>query len=515
MMRKALVIGLIAILVVALGCERNIPSDIGEMPEAPTAPTNLSIAVGDGELVLSWTVEAAGSISKYFIYRSDQGPDTLDLYDSTTNQNYTDTRVLNGIRYYYEISSLSTSGIEGYRSPFITGIPGVYSIVIDNEAEYTNGRAVSVNPTAPDGTSHIMLSNSEDFSLSKWQNYSNSVGWELGDGDGQKTVYALFKDNEGNQTSDFYSDDIILDTKAEIDSFYIATGESNFAPGETIHFVLVAGEIEGAAEVSISDVGSFDLYDNGSNGDPTAYDGSYEFDYVIPLTVEVVDVSVAGNFTDRAGNSAAAVSLPYLLTINKAPQAPVLSAVGAEEDQIELSWVVKSIPDFSKYRLYRDDNAGVTEASELITTISSQNTVTYTDIDLEPSRTYYYRLFIYDQSGLSAGSNVVDKRTASNRAPDPVSLAIEVRSSDLRLTWTKNNDTDFESYRIYRSTSSISATDPNDDDLVVIDNSQSSTNFSDAGAETGVTYNYRVFVFDRFGLSAGSNQVSGQLPGAK
>jgi fibronectin type 3 domain-containing protein len=515
MMRKALVIGLIAILVVALGCERNIPSDIGEMPEAPVAPTNLSIAVGDGELILSWTAENAGSISKYFIYRSDLGPDTLDLYDSTTSQSYADTRVMNGLRYYYKISSLSTANIEGYRSPFISAIPGVYSVVIDNEAEYTNSRAVTVNPTAPDGTSHIMLANSEDFSLSKWQNYSNSVSWELIDGDGQKMVYVLFKDNEGNETSDFYSDDIILDTKAEIESFYIASGESDFAPGETIHFVLDAGEIEGGAEVNISDVGSFPLYDNGSNGDPTANDGSYEFDYIIPLTLEVTDAWVTGSFTDRAGNAAPSVSLTYLLSINTVPEAPVLSAVGAEEDQIELSWVVKSIPDFSQYRLYRDDNAGVTEASELITTVSSQNTITYTDTDLEPSRTYYYRLFIYDQSGLGSGSNVVDKRTASNRAPDPVSLAIEVRSSDMRLTWTKNNDTDFESYRIYRSTSSISATDPNDDDLVVIDNSQSSTSFSDAGAETGVTYNYRVFVFDRFGLSAGSNQVSGQLPGGE
>jgi uncharacterized protein YcfL len=360
-----------------------------------------------------------------------------------------------------------------------------------------------------------MLSNSGDFTLSKWQNYSNSVSWELSDWDGTKTVSAHFKDSEGNETSDFYSDDIILDTKAEIDSFYIPSGESDFAPGETIHFVMLTEEIEGSAEVNIGEVGSFDLYDNGANGDPIANDGSYEFDYIIPLTVEVTDVSVTGSFTDRAGNAAPSVGLTYLISINTAPEAPVLSAVGAEEDQIELSWIAKSIPDFGQYRLYRDDNAGVTEASELLTTISSQNTTTYMDTDLEPSRTYYYRLFIYDRSGLSAGSNVVDKRTASNRAPEPVSLAIEIRSSDLRLTWTKNNDTDFESYRIYRSTSSISATDPNDDDLLLIDNSQASSSFNDSGAETGVTYNYRVFVFDRFGLSAGSNQVSGQLPGGR
>jgi hypothetical protein len=123
--------------------------------------------------------------------------------------------------------------------------------------------------------------------------------------------------------------------------------------------------------------------------------------------------------------------------------------------------------------------------------------------------TYYYRLYLYDNSGLSAASNIASRQTSANVAPDPVSVALEIRTTDLRLTWTRNLDSDFGSYRIYRSTTSIPATDPAAENLLYIENSQTATSFADQGAVEGTTYFYRVFVFDRFGLSAGSNQVSG------
>lgn len=508
MMKKILAIIIILAVSLWIGCTHDIPSSfsIDDLPAPPKAPTDLRIAVGDNTLGLTWTMASTSGITKYFIYRSLTDPDSVELYDSATVLNFTDEGVQNGLRYYYKISALSSDDIEGYPSAFASAVPGIFSINIDNDAEYTRARMIDVYAISPEATSHIMLSNSEDFSSSKWLTLTTPVSWELTEGDGVKTVYAKFKDAQGNETSETYSDNITLDTRAQIDTLYIVGGGSTFSAGDAIRFVLNSGETSGTATVEIQNIGSLTLYDNGSNGDAVANNGIYEFAYVVPPNTEVIDAAVMGNFTDRAGNQAPVFNLSYLVTISNPPIAPELWAAGAKEDQIDLAWVSPTIPDFNQYRLYRANNSGVSENSELITTISSQGTVAYTDQDLEPSTTYYYRLYVYDNSGLSAGSNVVNKATTANVLPKPVSIAIAVQdSTTFRLTWTRNSDTDFESYRIYRSTSS--GVDNSADNLLVIENTQSTTSFTDTSVESGQTYYYKVFVYDRFGGSAGSNEV--------
>ncbi len=492
-----------------LACEHDIPSEfsVDDLPDAPAAPANVKIQVGDRVLELSWDAVGSTSISKYFIYRSITSPDSMELLDSATTTGFTDNNVQNGIRYFYEITALSTADIEGIPSPFISAIPGVYSLAINNDDDYTSSREVTINPNAPDRTTHIMLSNSEDFTTSRWRNYANSVGWELTSGDGLKTVYARFKDQEGNETTESFSDDIILDTKAEIDSFYVENFDSPYQAGETIRFIVEATETDGSATVDLGNLGTITPFDNGTNGDATADDGIYTYSYRIPPNTELSDAVVSASFTDRAGNQAPAAVLSSTLTISNPPDAPTLSATGAGETTLGLAWISKNIGDFSQFRLYRDDDSGVNENSDLIATITSQETSTFTDEELEPSTTYYYRLFIYDNSGLSASSNEISRRTLANQSPDPVSLAIEAQdSTTVRLTWTRNNDDDFESYRIYRSNSSGVSNSPSD--LMVIENSQATTNFTDDGLEIGQTYYYKIYVFDRFGASAGSNEVS-------
>lgn len=491
-----------------ISCTHDIPSsfNIEDLPAAPKAPTDVRITVGDNVLGLTWTMSDASGITKYFVYRSIFGPDSIELYDSATVMSYTDEGVQNGVRYYYEISALNSNDIEGNRSAVTSAVPGIFSISINNNAEYTNNRAVIINPIAPDLISHVIFSNSGDFTDSKWVNFAASISWELTEGDGQKTVYAMFKDSRGNQTAEAYIDNIELDTKAQIDSFYIIGSIADFSSGDVMRLVMTAGETGGTATAEIQGVGTLTLYDNGSNGDAVANNGIYQFDYVVPPNTEVLDGTVKGNFTDRAGNQAPVYNLAYLVTISNPPPPPQLSAAGAKEDQIDLAWISASIPDFNQYRLYRANNANVSESSELITIISSSGVKSYTDEDLEPSTTYYYKLYVYDNSGLSAGSNVVSKSTTANVLPKAVSVAVSVQdTTSFRLTWTRNDDTDFESYRIYRSTSS--GVTNSAEYLIDIENSQSTTIFNDNAVEPGQTYYYKVFVYDRFGGFAGSNEV--------
>lgn len=76
---------------------------------------------------------------------------------------------------------------------------------------------------------------------------------------------------------------------------------------------------------------------------------------------------------------------------------------------------------------------------------------------------------------------------------------------NVSLSWSKNQDTDFESYRIFRSTQpGVSATST----LAKTITDQNQTTFLDKDLDPKNIYFYRIFVFDRAGLSSGSNETS-------
>jgi len=79
---------------------------------------------------------------------------------------------------------------------------------------------------------------------------------------------------------------------------------------------------------------------------------------------------------------------------------------------------------------------------------------------------------------------------------------------NINLSWSKNQDPDFKSYKIFRETSTgvgLNST------LATTITDQSQTSFNDQNLDAGVIYFYKIFVFDRVGLSSGSNEVSGGL----
>jgi len=95
--------------------------------------------------------------------------------------------------------------------------------------------------------------------------------------------------------------------------------------------------------------------------------------------------------------------------VNLAP-APVTVAVTPTEDSsLSLAWTRSPAADFSDYRVYRADSASQLSAlpsnDYLVDIITDQGELTYTEAGL--SRFYYYRVFVFDRGGLSAGSNTV------------------------------------------------------------------------------------------------------------
>jgi fibronectin type 3 domain-containing protein len=196
-------------------------------------------------------------------------------------------------------------------------------------------------------------------------------------------------------------------------------------------------------------------------------------------------------------------------TANNPPAAVTLAAFVVSESEVELDWSRSAVVDFASYQLFRSDSVNVTAASTLLQTQTNSATTTYRDTDRKPATDYYYTVFTVDKAGLTSKSNVVKATTFVNQLPKSVTLFVTKQdSTSVTLGWTKNDDKDFDSYRIYRSVGSP----------VVISNAnitgavatQSTTEYTDRNIDKGEKFYFVVIVYDKYGTaSVVSNEVHG------
>ena len=123
---------------------------------------------------------------------------------------------------------------------------------------------------------------------------------------------------------------------------------------------------------------------------------------------------------DRDGYSATSVVVTVTVDYSYGPPLPVtLSYVTpspTDSTVLHLGWTQSGAVDFNSYRIYRSLTAGVTEASYLVKEILQRTTTTYKDSGLTTRQTYYYRVFVYDNDALSAGSNELSATPKANAA---------------------------------------------------------------------------------------------------
>jgi len=517
-------LNLIEILVVAIlafvwffsnfACQNPRKTPLSSSPgEYPPTPYNLKAKVYDKEVILSWEVSDTSDIYKYNIFRKDSSETEVSLIDSSFSRKYVDRGLVNGNRYFYQVSSVNGEGFESKRSKLVSAIPNLYDVIINNNAEYTNSRQVTLTITAPVGTRYMKVSNDSTFADASWEVFTSVKSWTLVAGDGEKFVYVLFRDNADHETSRPAYDSIILDTKAVIEEVYENTNGNAKAPGDSIHFKVITGEPEGEASIDIGNVKTgLKLYDDGSNGDNLANDGVYELEYKIPRGLEVSNALITAHFTDRIGNVADAVTAPGKVTIQQPPTAVELytpTPVGNSLTALNISWSQNTDTDFASYKIFRAKSPGVTSSSTLVTTITTQSTVTYDDTGLKEDETYYYKVYVFDKAGLSTGSNEVSGKTSKAESPEPVTLFNPTNSTEhsLTLIWTQSRDDDFAAYRVFRSKF------PGVDTTAVLDTTiitKSFVSYVDTELDSNTTYYYKVFVYNTYGLSSPSNEVQGK-----
>lgn len=488
-----------ASLLFLISCSRTIERPTKPEFKAPTTPAGVTVGIGDRKIILSW--ESAAESVKYRLYRVGNSVDELRLYDSTTGTTYTDRNVSNGVTYYYQVASVNADGLEGVRSPEISGQAGVFSIALENDKQYTKSRTVSLSLTAPSTVSAVRLAASSNLSDRPWLPYSSTRSWEVSSGDGEKTVYAEFRDVSGATSVDIVSDDIILDTRAVIDSVTVSDLTGPLSAGDTVVLSVAAGEAEGEASVQVADF-SIDCYDDGTHGDRTGDDGIYVRNWEVPFDADFESQAAVGRFTDRAGNTAENRSSQGLLTVRRAPDPVTVFAFTESEARIGVSWTQSEADDFEYYRLFRGTTSGVNDHSTMVFSTGSRTATTYADTGLTAGTSYYYSVWVYDQTGLTAAAPVVSARTDENTAPEAVIVSepTDVGTSQLRITWTASTEDDFASYRLYRSPGTK---------LISIISTRTQTQYTDDNLDLeNESYQYWVEVWDRSGVFTKSNTVS-------
>lgn len=490
------------------GCNRTIQSP--EYPfvngDQPPTPTNVTAQLNDRAVHLTWQMSSTTGVSKYRVFVYDDQGQTLMAKDSSLSLSKTIQNLPPNKEYQFQVSAVSATGVESSRSTSISATVALMSIIMNNNDRFTNSREVSVQFNVPRGATHVLISEDSTFADAQSLPFSQSKLFTLSSGDAVKRVYSRVIFDNGNETGTPLSDQITLDTRAAIQGLtFSAPTNQFFEVNDTIVFSMVAGESDGLAAVSFASVNAFPLYDDGSLPGETANDGIYTGRYIVLTEIAVDNGVVTGSFRDEAGNVALNVTAPNPISIHTAPQPVQITGATPEATfKASLGWTQNASSAFMWYRIFRATAPDVSTSSELIATISNKATVSYTDTTLSPDTKYFYRIYVGNSIGVSSPSNVDSVQTPVNTAPGTITIAgAYTDSTKIRINWTRSDDDDFSSYRIYRATG---GTVDSLDQQVAIINTRNNDSFTDFVGATA-SMRYRMYVFDRHGLASASNEI--------
>jgi len=515
-MKKIILTIMIAALALASGCEREIDSQtpLRSLPDPLPAPFNLSMELADRSVTLSWEMTDSSRVSRFRVYLAEADTAAYILRDSTFDYTTTIGELTVNKVYLFRVAAVDVNNIEGDRSIPIVSLIGLMQLTINNDDEYTNNREVRLQINTTNNATHVILSEDSLFNNDDYQPFNTITDFTLSDGDGVKEIFAGFIFSDGSQSAAPVSDEIILDTRTEIDSVFFTPVQASFVTGEVITFGLDAGdygsgnvELDGTAHILLAGSDSVRLYDDGTDGDLVADDGIYMAEYVLPDGLALGNVQVNGRFVDAAGNVDTRAADNTLTVLNLPTPVQIITVEAVSSSEISLTWTESVDDDFGSYRIYRDTDNTPDESPEmLVATVTSRTTLSITDTALDGATWYYYRVFVRNDLGMTSGSNIDSARTLVNQPPNPVVLAgTPINPTTVQLTWSQNTDDDFASYRIYRSNSAIPEP-PLETQMIAFINEQNTSSYDDYVPASG-TYYYIIYVYDRQGETAGSNEV--------
>ncbi len=210
------------------------------------------------------------------------------------------------------------------------------------------------------------------------------------------------------------------------------------------------------------------------------------------------------NFKLRAYNTDGVSAFTNEIRVTTLPLQPPVAPITLKYDSIApssvyLRWIDRS--DNEKgYQVYRSQTE--TSGYQLIFTTPANQT-TYINNNLEPGKTFFFRVRAYNDDGVSAYTNII-KTVIPNPPLSPSNLVLKSKTaSTITIGWSdnSNNETGFQLERSENNPLAFKIIDTIDADLIEYKNSKLKSN---------TIYYYRLTSFNQDGHSAFSDTIKVQ-----
>jgi hypothetical protein len=218
-------------------------------------------------------------------YRADGGEWTLlppqdGAYDSS-GENINTTLPLYDGAHTVELRALNSIGTSSAIAKYTVSVSGVgadphYQLSVPT---FSNLATVNINLVAPTGTT-TQISENQFFNGATWSPAQPSMAWQVGDAEGQRTLYIRFRDKNGIESPVFVRT-IVVDRTPPTGRALLHTKPTTWVE------ILASDTATSVAAMQIS-------LDNGASGDWQA------FQPTIPLTLQANKIAI--RLRDEAGN---------------------------------------------------------------------------------------------------------------------------------------------------------------------------------------------------------------------
>jgi len=268
-------------------------------------------------------------------------------------------------------------------------------ILINGGASFTKTSTVHLTLAAEEAT-EMLVSNDPAFAGASWMPLADSLSWTLPWGDGEKNIFAKFRDAAGNETATLKAV-ITLDTVPPTNTSLTINGGAPYTNNTSVKLNLLA---LGASEMFIDG----DVVENAETRKWIPYSAALATTLVKGDTLK----TITALFRDPAGN----VSEPVESTITLDSTPPTLSNLSIEKvtpNQVTLSWVTSEPTD-------GEIDYGTTtayEASPLLDHAWMDHHTLFVP-GLAAGTTYHFRVTCRDRAGNTATSTDLTATTLSD-----------------------------------------------------------------------------------------------------
>lgn len=446
----------------------------------PRPPVNIDLTPYNSKVFLKWTNDFSGTITGYNIYRSSAGLDGFGSAIAVTDYQYIDTEVINGITYYYKISAVYNG--EGAFSVTKTVIPFAAPFAPKNLSATAAGSDVSLL-----------------WSDSNIRGTYDIAGYNIYRATAASGIYIPVSGSQPTTTVTSYTDVGLIQGKRYYYKVIALDINSNTSTASYTN-VYVPDGISIPQGVSITSYTSNKVnltwvandWGEGINYYKIYRDGveiSSSYSNIFIDTNVTTGESYVYNITAFRTPDESGYSDPVYVTV--LPAAPVDFTVDKTANTIgalSLSWNPAPDEIAGEYNIYRSSDAvnfvNITFTSDIL----------YIDTNVTTGAVYYYKIAAYyDIEGRF--TDVVAVRSVTLPA-EPTGLTGVAFNSYVYLTWNNNEEYDFTSFDLYRST--------NNQDYLKITTTVNNY-FYDTGLTNNTGYFYKIQGNNFYGASNSIN----------